>query len=100
MSDAAEITRRAKSNLTFAFACVPKERRADLQIFYAFCRVIDDIADDLGKSKEDRQAGLNAWKEALTKSDNPPDSLEAEVVTMRERYQIDPELLLHIIRGC
>ena len=100
MSDAADITRLAKSNLTFAFACVPKERRADLNSFYAFCRVIDDIADDLGKSKGERQAGLNAWKEALSRTDNPPESLQAEVVAMRERYQVDPELLLRIIRGC
>ena len=44
MSEAADITRRAKSNLAFAFALLPKERRADCTTFYAFCRVIDDIA--------------------------------------------------------
>ena len=42
----AEITRRAKSNLAFAFMCVPQDRRPDLNVFYAFCRVVDDIADD------------------------------------------------------
>ena len=43
-SNSAEITRRAKSNLAFAFLCVPRDRLPDLNTFYAFCRVIDDIA--------------------------------------------------------
>ena len=55
-SNAAEITRRAKSNLAFAFLCVPRERRADLNTFYAFCRVVDDIADDTTRPKEEKKA--------------------------------------------
>ena len=43
---AAEITRKAKSNLAFALRCVPADRRRHLVSFYAFCMVIDDLADD------------------------------------------------------
>jgi phytoene synthase len=100
MSEAADITRRAKSNLAFAFACVSKKRRADLNIFYAFCRVVDDIADDENKPVAEKQAGLNAWMDALDRTDNPAGSLEAEVVDMRDRHQIDPDLFKEIIRGC
>jgi len=42
----AEITRRSSSNFYYAFMLVPVERRRALYSVYAFCRFIDDIADD------------------------------------------------------
>ena len=46
METAEAITKKAKSNLAFALLCLPKQRRRDMVLLYAFCRVIDDIADD------------------------------------------------------
>ena len=43
---AADVARQAKSNLAFALACLPRERRRDMVTFYAFCRLVDDIADE------------------------------------------------------
>lgn len=43
--NAAKITRDSKSNLALAFVALGRERRNDITVFYAFCRVIDDIAD-------------------------------------------------------
>lgn len=102
MSEAADITRRAKSNLAFAFALLPKERRADITTFYAFCRVIDDIADEPGRALEEKRRALDDWKEILASSGGPrpDDPLQAEVVAVRDRHQIDPALFLEIIRGC
>ncbi len=42
---AAKITRQSKSNLALAFISLGRERKRDITVFYAFCRVIDDIAD-------------------------------------------------------
>ncbi len=42
----AAITRRASSNFYYAFMLLPPERRRALYAVYAFCRFIDDIADD------------------------------------------------------
>ena len=42
----AEITRRASSNFYYAFMLLPAERRRALHAIYAFCRFVDDIADD------------------------------------------------------
>ena len=39
------ITRQSKSNLALAFVSLGRERRRDITDFYAFCRVVDDIAD-------------------------------------------------------
>src|SRR4029077_15271588 len=42
--NAAAITRQSKSNLALAFVSLGRERKRDITIFYAFCRVVDDIA--------------------------------------------------------
>ena len=42
----AAITRQASSNFYYAFMLLPVERRRALYAVYAFCRFIDDIADD------------------------------------------------------
>ena len=44
--NAAAITRQSKSNLALAFVSLGRERRRDITVFYAFCRVIDDVADN------------------------------------------------------
>ena len=44
--NAAKITRESRSNLALAFVSLGRERRRDITVFYAFCRVIDDMADD------------------------------------------------------
>ena len=54
-SSAAQITKRSKSNLAFALRCLPKERREDMVTFYAFCRIVDDLADEPDGSKEERE---------------------------------------------
>lgn len=42
----AEITRQSSSNFYYAFMLLPVERRRALYAVYAFCRFVDDIADD------------------------------------------------------
>lgn len=100
MTDSAEITRQAKSNLAFALQILPKERRDGMVTFYAFCRVVDDLADDARQPIEKREAALQAWKDGLEKGFANPDSLQREVVAMIARYNIPVHLLTAIIDGC
>ena len=65
MATASEITRQAKSNLAFALGILPKDRRDDMVVFYAFCRVVDDIADDAAIPLAERQAALSEWRHGL-----------------------------------
>ena len=59
----AEITRRASSNFYYAFMLLPAERRRALYAVYAFCRFVDDIADDGSVSDPARM--LELWRSEL-----------------------------------
>lgn len=101
---AAEITRKAQSNLAYALKCVPVGRREDLVSFYAFCRIIDDLADDLGIPLLERKKGLARWKEVFEK-DRVDETLaypelQREILEVRERYGISAEYFVNIIEGC
>lgn len=100
MTDSAEITRQAKSNLAFALQILPKERREGMVTFYAFCRVVDDLADDPGRPLAEREADLIAWKTGLEQGFSEPDALQLEVEALTKRYDIPAHLLTAIIDGC
>ncbi len=100
MSDASQITRRAKSNLAFALRILPQKRRADMVVFYAFCRTMDDLADDPDLPSEMRSASLNAWQTGLAHGFKNPTTLQSEVIEMRDRCGIPNDLLESVIEGC
>lgn len=64
MTEAEQITAASRSNLALAFVALPKQRRRDIAIFYAYCRVIDDIADGSG-TREEKAAALQMWRDAV-----------------------------------
>ncbi len=100
MSSSEEITRKAKSNLAIAFACLPKERKRDMITFYAFCRVIDDLADDLDIPLADRERGLSEWREGITHGFKNPTELQQELMELLPRYSIPKQPFLDLIEGC
>ena len=100
MSAASEITRKAQSNLAFALNILPRERREDMVIFYAFCRTMDDLADEVGVAPEVRAQSLSAWENGLLHGFENTDAFQQEVISLRDRQQIPNELLLAIIDGC
>jgi phytoene synthase len=59
----AEITRKSSSNFYYAFMLLPVERRRALYAVYAFCRFVDDIADD--EDVAHPMARLERWRREL-----------------------------------
>ena len=88
MSKAENITRRSGSNLAFAFFCLPKEKRRDISTFYAFCRNVDDIADDPGLPTEDRRARLESWRSWIRRSSPGEPEFADEVRQLIKKYSL------------
>jgi len=97
--NAAKITRTSKSNLALAFVSLGRERRQDITTFYAFCRVIDDIADDADLRTDEKRRRLNEWREGLRTARPDESSLAADVRDLMEKYPLTPEMLEEIIAG-
>jgi 15-cis-phytoene synthase len=96
---AEEITRASKSNLAFAFIAMSGARRRDITTFYAFCRVIDDIADDNERDRETKRRELALWRQSLRVEAAAEPALAKPVRELMSRYPITPEMLEEIIIG-
>lgn len=113
-----DITRKSRSNLAFALACLPGQRRRDMITLYAFCRVVDDIADSQHLTAACKRRRLEQWQQWVL-SDHPqiPGSggededegadpaiaadleLARELAALPRRYAIDRRLFVEIIDG-
>ena len=51
---AEQLTAASGSNLALALRVLPQARRRDMRVFYAFCRIVDDLADEPDLPIEDR----------------------------------------------
>lgn len=95
----AEIAQRAKSNLALALACLPEERRRDMISFYAFCRVVDDIADSSTLSEAEKEQELAQWRRCVTEGLAPGHLVLDEVVPLPRKYGFPRAWLAEIIDG-
>jgi phytoene synthase len=97
--NAAKITRDSKSNLALAFVALGRERRNDITIFYAFCRVVDDIADSTEASFDEKAADLRAWRNWIRNPAADEPDLARDVRGLYAKYAITPGMLDEIIDG-
>ena len=97
--NAAKITRNSKSNLALAFVALGRERRNDITIFYAFCRVVDDIADSTEATFDQKAADLRAWRTWIREATQGEPDLARDVRGLYAKYAITPAMLDEIIDG-
>lgn len=101
---------RRNSNLARAFAIARLEpaRRRAMEVFYTFCRVVDDIVDEPGEAGEKRRA-LDAWRDTIrsyyaTNGSNcgmkHGGALAVELAGVVREYTIPQEPLFAILDGC
>lgn len=62
MQESRAITRKSASNLALAFVLLPKAKRDGMSALYAFCRAVDDVADEETVPAADRRETLAAWR--------------------------------------
>jgi len=96
---AAKITRQSKSNLALAFISLGRERKRDITVFYAFCRVIDDIADSADFDATQKQSQLAAWREMVRGARAGEPLLAREVRSLIDKYSLPLDIVEEIIAG-
>ena len=89
------------SSFYYAFLFLPKERRAAITAFYAFCREIDDIVDEV---VDPGVAGtkLAWWQSEVTKAfaGQPSHPVMKALMPLTAAYQIEARHLQAVIEGC
>lgn len=95
----ASITRRSSSNFYYAFMLLPAERRQALYSVYAFCRFVDDIADDGSTGKPAEL--LTRWREELERVFNgsPTHPISRALAHNVRRFAIPRRYFEEIIDG-
>lgn len=97
-TDASEVTKASQSNLAFAFAFLPEGIRRDMTTFYAFCRVVDDIADEPAEDSE-RVTQLGRWFDVFDDKAEGLNAFEKEVRDLPRRHEIRLDHFREILRG-
>jgi phytoene synthase len=98
----ATITRKSASNLALAFVLLPKARREAMSVLYAFCREVDDVADNESLPVPTRRAALAAWREEVRLAcagATPSFPVARELQPVIARYHLSFSLFDELIKG-
>ena len=96
------ITRKSASNLALAFFLLPKEKRAGMAALYAFCREVDDIADDEQRPVGERRSALAAWRAEVKTAclgNSPRNPVVRELQRVILQHHLRYALFDELIRG-
>jgi 15-cis-phytoene synthase len=96
------ITRKSASNLALAFVLLPKAKRQAMSALYAFCREVDDVADEESVPLEKRRADLAAWREDVRiacAGGTPSFPVNRELQTVIAQYRLPFSHFDELIRG-
>src|SRR5437899_12457312 len=102
MQESRTITRKSASNLALAFVLLPKAKRDGMSALYAFCREVDDIADDESVPLSDRRAQLAAWRADLRRAcgnERPQIAVNRELQPVIHKYPLSSEPFTALNQG-
>ena len=102
MQESRSITRKSASNLALAFLMLPRAKRDGMSALYAFCREVDDVADDESLPAEERRDRLAAWRADLRlacEGGKPRFPVPRELQPIIQRYHLPFGLFDDLIRG-
>src|SRR5215472_14295816 len=91
MQESRTITRKSASNLVLGFFFLPKARRDGMSALYAFCREVDDVADEEDIPIEKRREQLTAWREDVRRAcgpETPRFAVNRELQSAIRRYHL------------
>src|ERR1017187_6374225 len=71
MQESRTITRKRASNLALGFILLPQAKRDGMSALYAFCREVDDVADNESLPVPQRREQLAAWRADVRRACGP-----------------------------
>jgi len=94
-----DVTRRSSSNFAYAFRLLAAERRDALCAVYAFCRFVDDVADDVTRRRPD--VLLARWRDELAAvyEGRPTHPIGVALADARRRFPLEQRHFADLVRG-
>jgi phytoene synthase len=102
MQESRTITRKSASNLALAFVLLPRAKRDGMSALYAFCREVDDVADNETIPVQQRREQLAAWRDDVKRAcsgDAPRFVVNRELQPVIRQYHLPFELFDDLIQG-
>jgi phytoene synthase len=102
MQESRAITRKSASNLALAFILLPQAKRDGMSGLYAFCREVDDIADDESRPVEDRRRALMEWRDDVRRAcgeGTPRFPVNRELQPIAHKYNLPFDYFDELLRG-
>jgi phytoene synthase len=102
LEESRAITRRSASNLALAFVLLPKVQREGMTALYAFCREVDDVADDETRPIDERRARLADWRADIARAceqGRPGMAVNRELMPVIARHRLAFGLFDELLRG-
>jgi squalene synthase HpnD len=96
-----QITKKSGSNLALSFVSLSAEKQKAMNSFYAYCRLIDDIADSTELPMEEKDRQLKEWRSELelAYTGTPKSALGRELQKIVKDYLIPPKPMLEVLDG-
>jgi phytoene synthase len=102
MNESQSITRKSASNLALAFVLLPKAKRDGMAALYAFCREVDDVADEDTRPVEQRRAHLAEWREDVRRAcgeQTPQLAVNRELQPIIRKYRLPFDYFDALLQG-
>ncbi len=102
MEESNSITRKSASNLALAFILLPRSKRDGMTALYAFCREVDDVADDESVPVAERRVKLAAWRADIRRAcegGTPEFAVNREFQPVIQAYKLPFALFDELILG-
>jgi phytoene synthase len=89
------------SSFYYAFLFLPAPKRAAITAFYAFCREVDDVVDDMVDASVARTK-LGWWQSEVAKSfaGQPSHPVTQALMPLTQQFGIEQRHLQAVIEGC
>ena len=103
MEQSRAITKKSASNLALAFILLPRQKRDAMSALYAFCREVDDVADEDTVPLETRREQLAEWRADVRRAfdhGRPTFQVNQELEPVIHRYHLSFDHFDALIQGC